>query len=221
MKKLICLILAVSMAFALAACGSNGGENANGGETTTLAPAALTGTLEEITDQIYANATAIEMAMGPATAIDLADVDAANYYLGVASTDSIENAVFSEPMIGSIPYSLCLVKAKEGADIEALKNEILNGVNARKWLCVAAEKIAVVNCGNIIMMVMAEEAIVDDVCKAFATVSNNTASEPLTKVGEVQEEIPADDGIGGMDMPADMPAYDGEEIPAEDGVVLA
>lgn len=222
MKKILCLIIALSLVFSLAACsGSNGGEN----DTTTAAPVELTGTLEEIADRIYANATTIEMAMGPATEIDLADIDTAAYYLGVASVDSIERAVFSEPMIGSIAYSMCLVKAKEGADVEALKNEILEGVNYRKWLCVAAEKIAVVNCGNTIMMVMAAEEIVDDVCNAFAAVSNNTASAPLTRAGEVQEEIPEDGGVADMDIPADMPAYDGEtigeEIPAEDGIVLA
>lgn len=224
MKKIICLILAISFAFTLAACTNNGGENADN-TTTAAAPAELTGTLEEIADQIYANVTTIETAMGPAMEIDLADVDSANYYLGVASTDSIERAVFSEPMIGSIAYSMCLVTAKDGADVEALKNEILEGVNYRKWLCVAAEKIAVVNCGNTIMMVMAQEEIVDDVCNAFATVSNNTASAPLTRAGEVQEDIPADDGIADMDIPAEMPAYDGEtigeEIPAENGIVLA
>lgn len=213
MKKIICLVLAMVMALSFAACNS--------------APVELTGTLEEISDSIYANATAIEMAMGPAMEIDLADADAANYYLGVASTDSIERAVFSEPMIGSIAYSMCLVKAKADADIEALKAEILDGVNYRKWICVAAEKIAVVNCGSTIMMVMSTEEMVDDVCNAFSAVAQAAGAEtaePLTKAGEVQEEIP-EGGIADMEIPADMPAFDGEtlgdEIPAEDGIVLA
>ncbi len=213
MKKIICLVLAMVMALSLAACNS--------------APVELTGTLEEISDSVYANATTIEMAMGPAMEIDLADADAANYYLGVASTDSIERAVFSEPMIGSIAYSMCLVKAKADADVEALKAEILEGVNYRKWICVAAEKIAVVNCGSTIMMVMSTEETVDDVCNAFSAVAQAAGAEiaePLTKAGEVQEEIP-EGGIADMEIPADMPAFDGEtigeEIPAEDGIVLA
>lgn len=219
MKKILCLILALAVAFTFAACTNNSGD-----DTNTVAPIEPTGTLEEIADKIYANAPSVEMAMGPAMEIDLADVDAANYYLGVASTDSIERAVFSEPMIGSIAYSMCLVKAKDGTDVEALKDEILNGVNYRKWLCVAAEKIAVVSCGNTIMMVMAQEEIVDDVCNSFALLCENTSTAPLTRAGEVQEEIP-EGGIADMDIPADMPAYDGdtvgEEIPAEDGIVLA
>ena len=221
MKKILCLILAIALAFSLAACS-----NTSGNEDETTAPVELTGTLEEIADQIYANVTTIEMAMGPAMEIDLNDIDAAASYLGVSSTEAIERAVFSEPMIGSIPYSMCLVKAKEGADVEALKTEILEGVNYRKWLCVAAEKIAVTNCGSTILMVMAQEEIVDDVCNSFAALSNNTAAAPLTRAGEVQEDIPLDGGIADMEIPAEIPAFDGgetlgEEIPAEDGVVVA
>ena len=207
MKKIICILLALSMMFAFAACGGNGND-----ETTTEAPqvaAELTGTLEEIAANVYSNATKIEMMLGEPMEIDLADVDAANYYLGVASTASIARAVFSEPMIGSIPYSMCLVTAAEGADIEALKNEILEGVNYRKWMCVAAEKVLVTNCGNTIMMVMAQEEIVDDVYNAFNIVANGAASAPLTKAGEVQEEIPlGDEAADAGDMPAAMPGED-------------
>lgn len=187
MKKFFCIILALSMMLGFAACGG----------TTTNIP----GTLEEIAAQIYTNTTTIEMSLADPMEIDLTNSDTVNYYLGVSSADSIERAVFSEPMIGSIAYSMCLVKAKEGADVEALKNEILEGINYRKWLCVAAEKVAVVNCGDTVMMVMAQEEIVDDVCNSFASVAavvGATASEPITKAGEAQNDAQADGAEGGI-----------------------
>lgn len=200
MKKILCLVLAFAMALSLAACGGN---------TEPEVPAfELTGTLEEIADKIYANETVTdEMSIMPATEMALEDVDGLTYNLGVASADAIERAVISEPMIGSIPYSLALVKAKEGADIDALKNEILNGVNHRKWLCVAAEKVAVVNCGNVIMMIMATEEIVDGILAAFSTVCEGNSAEPLTRAGEVQEELPFGEPIE-------------EEMPLGDPIVL-
>ena len=214
MKKIICIMLALSMMFAFAACGGNN-DTTESTEAITDAPAAeLTGTLEEITAQIYSNATTIEMMLMDPMEIDLADAEAASSYIGVSSTDSIERAVFSEPMIGSIAYSMCLIKAKDGTDVEALKNEILEGVNYRKWICVAAEKVLVTNCGNTIMMIMSAENVVDDVYNAFNIVANGAASAPLTKAGEVQEEIPYGEEIpaeDGMDEPAAMPG-EGEEI---------
>ncbi len=216
MKKILCILLAFSMLFAFAACGGKDVEEKNPLNVN------LVGTLEEIAAQIYAGTSTIEMALMDPLELNLADLDSANYYLGVASTDAIERAVYSEPMIGSIPYSMCLVKVKADADIDALKAEILEGVNYRKWMCVAAEKVSVVNCGDTIMMVMAQEEIVDDVCAQFAAVAASQGGEvgaPLEKAGEVQEDIPAD-GVMDMDVPADMPAYGGDEIPAEDGIVL-
>ena len=214
MKKILCLVLAFAMALSLAACGAE----------EAKAPAfVLEGTLEEIADGIYANETATdEMAIMPAMEIALDDVDGLTYNLGVASADAIERAVISEPMIGSIPYSLALVKAKEGADVEALKNEILNGVNYRKWLCVAAEKIAVVNCGDTILMIMAAEEIVDAVVAGFSAVCEGNVSETLTRAGEVQEDIPfgepIEEDMAIEDMPIDdMPAA----MPGEDeGIIL-
>lgn len=199
MKKILCLVLAFAMALSLAACGGN---------TEPEAPAfELTGTLREIADKIYANETATdEMALITDDVI-LEDVDGLKYNLGVASADAIESAIISQPMMNSIPYTLALVKAKEGADIDALKNEILNGVDYRKWICVAAEKIAVVSCGDVVMMIMASEEIVDGIVSAFSTVCEGNVSEVLTKAGEVQEDIPYGEPIPD-DMPAAMPGDD-------------
>lgn len=213
MKKILCLILAFTMALTLAACGGN---------TEPEAPAfELTGTLEEIVDSIYANETITDEIASLATnEVILTDADNLNYNLGVASADAIEKAVVSEPMMSSIAYSLAVVKAKEGADIEALKNEILNGVNYRKWWCVAAEKIAVANCGDVIMMVMASEEIVDGIVNAFSTVCEGNVSEVLTRAGEVQEDLPFGEPVEDMpadDMPAAMP---GEEEHLGDPITL-
>lgn len=228
MKKIIAILIALAAILSFAACGNNTGADETT-TTTTEAPAAqLSGTLEEIASQVLAKTTKIEMALMDPMEVDFSDVEVAKTYIGIDPTDKVERAVFSEPMIGAIPYSMCLIKAKDGVDVEALKNEILEGVNYRKWICVAAEKVLVTNCGDTIMMVMSTEEIVDDVYNAFNTVASDAASEPITKAGEVNEEPPVEDGgIADMDVPADMPAYDGDmpaadgEMPAEDGIVLA
>jgi hypothetical protein len=210
MKKIVAIILAIASLLSFAACAKE--------ETPAVE---LTGTLEEIASNVLAGTTTIEMALMDPMEIDFTDVEYAKSYIGIDPTGKVERAVVSEPMIGSIPFSMCLVKAAEGVNYEELKNEILAGVNHRKWICVAAEKVLVANCGDVILMIMSTEEIVDDVYNSFNTVASGAASEPATKAGEVNEEPPVDGGIADMEIPADMPAYDGEEIPAEDGVVLA
>ncbi len=209
MKKIIAIVLALAAILSLAACnGSSDKETKTLTPETTEAPAAqLEGTLEEISAKILEKATTVEFMMGPATEIDLSDIDAAKYYIGIDPTDKVERATFTEPMIGAQPFSLCLIEAKDGADLEALKNEILETVNMRKWMCVGAEKLIVSNCGNTILMVMGSEVMADDVYNAFTAISNNTASPALTKAGEANEEPPVD-GEADMDAPAAMPGED-------------
>ena len=80
----------------------------------------------------------------------------AEYYLGLKNLDGIEEALASEAMIGSIAHSVCLVRAAEGTDVEALKEEIRTSVNPRKWICVGVERdeVIVENRGNLILMVI-------------------------------------------------------------------
>ncbi len=194
MKKIIAIILALAAILSFAACGNNADNDTTtkAPETTQAPVAELGGTLEEIADKIIEKTTTIEMKLDMAHEIDLTNVDNVNYYLGLSSADKVERAVFKEPMIGSIAFSLCVIDAKDGADVEALKQEILDGVNYRKWICVAAEKVLVASCGDKIIMIMSTIEIVDDVYNAFNAISENTASQPITKDGEIMEEPPAD-----------------------------
>ena len=203
MKKIIAILLALAAILSLAACGGNTPAE---DETTTNAPAVqLEGTLEEISNKILENATTIEMMLAPPTPVDFADVEAAKYYIGVDPTDKVDSAVFTEPMIGSIPFSMVLIDAKDGVDIESLKNEVLESINLRKWVCVSAEKAIVSNCGDKILMIMSTEVIADDVYAAFNTVASGAASPALTRAGEVAEEPPVDGGDAAIDEPAAMP----------------
>ena len=76
-------------------------------------------------------------------------------YLGLQSLNGAE-ALASESMIGAIAHSVVLLRATEGTDIEALKKEIKEKVDPRKWICVGVEReeIIVDNIGNLIIMII-------------------------------------------------------------------
>ena len=76
-------------------------------------------------------------------------------FLGLESLKGAEGLA-SEAMIGSIAHSVCLLRAPEGTDIEALKAEIKEKVDPRKWVCVGVEREEVIvdNIGNLIIMII-------------------------------------------------------------------
>lgn len=140
----------------------------------------LEGTLEEIVASIYENATN-EMALGPVTPITLTSPDEVKYMLGLDNVEGVVEAVTSEAMMSAVAYSLALVKVEEGADIEAIKTEIHEGVDSRKWICVEAEKVIVTNSGDVILMIMTEADMADSIVEAFTTVANGSVGETLTR----------------------------------------
>lgn len=108
--------------------------------------------LEGIMEQIYAGIEEVPMMVSNIVITD----ENAEYYLGLKNLDGIEEALASETMIGSIAHSVCLVRASEGTDVEALKEEIRTSVNPRKWICVGVDRdeVIVENRDNLILMVI-------------------------------------------------------------------
>lgn len=64
----------------------------------------------------------------------------------------------SKPMIGSIAYSVVLVRMEENADVEAAKKAIKENVKPNKWVCaqVAEEDVIVKSKGDLIILIMVE-----------------------------------------------------------------
>jgi len=77
------------------------------------------------------------------------------YYLGIENME-FEEAIASEALMGSQAHSVCLVRVKEGSDVEAIKEEIRTKVDPRKWICVGVERkdVIVVNQDNLILLVI-------------------------------------------------------------------
>ena len=108
--------------------------------------------LEGIMDRIYAGAYEEK----PSVMYTRIDNESAQYFLGLENLDGIVEALGSEPMISAQAHSVCLVRAEDGVDIEALKEKIRTSVDPRKWVCVGVDKedVMVANEGNLILLIM-------------------------------------------------------------------
>ena len=165
MKKTITmfLILALTIA-ALAGCsaGKPAETTAPATEAPTEAPTdapkpALEGTLEEMIDRIYAQQS-VEFMVGTMP-LDLTDTSEDGLWAlkngtGLDSAADITEAVTSEAMIGSIPYSLVLVRVADAANAQSVAEAMKSGIDPRKWICVEADDLKVCGYGDVVMLVM-------------------------------------------------------------------
>ena len=98
--------------------------------------------------------------------VDLADPDALMMFTGLSSADKIQSAAVSESMMGAQAYSLIVVKVKDAKDAETVMEEMINGIDQRKWICVEADDLSAAAAGNVVCMMMVGSAHADVVTSA-------------------------------------------------------
>ncbi|HOL15882.1 MAG TPA: hypothetical protein PLZ49_06780 [Bacillota bacterium] len=148
MKKIFLVLLAVTLLFSVSACSNTGSEQV------------LEGDLESILDKIYESSELSEDFKEytlPGLITSEITEENCEYHLGKSGLE-YEEAIVSEPEMMGSPYALCLVRAKEGADIEKLKSEIKENVNPNKWVCVGVDpsNIIVDNIGDLVILIMSD-----------------------------------------------------------------
>lgn len=122
--------------------------------------------------------------------IDVSDEMQVQTYTGLKSNENVEALVVSEPMMSSQAYSAVAVKVKSNADIETLKQEMLDNIDTSKWICVSASKVYVTNHDNVIFLVMADEEWAKPVYDEFKKFVNNNIGKELEKNAEEDFELP-------------------------------
>lgn len=122
--------------------------------------------------------------------IDVSNSDLVTSYTGIQSTGNVESLVVLEPLMSSQAYSAVALKVKSNANIETVKEEILNNVDMRKWICVSAEKLYVTNYNNIIFFVMSDEDWATATYNSFKEYVGNEIGKELHKSGEEDIELP-------------------------------
>ena len=153
MKKLnkILILLLVVATFTLTGCSSN-----------------VEGNLSDIMDKIYADINAEELPMletvdilnpAPELEMDEAAIDDLIIYTIGTKDIKYKEIYESRPKMGSIAYSVVLVRMEEGADVEAAKTAIKDNVDPRKWFCVwvEPEDVIIKNKGDLIILIMVED----------------------------------------------------------------
>ena len=178
MKKLIALLLVLVMGVSLIACG----KTEESGKTEAPEIVNLTGTMEETINAINEKHAAVELPL-MVMPLDLTDVEGFTYYTGLTTTDNIVDAAFCEPMMGQ-PYSLVLLRVKEGVDAKTVAQEMYDKIDMRKWVCMEADTKTAAAYGDVAMFFMvntefAEQVTTTSMMDAFKAV----CGEGVTVIG--------------------------------------
>ena len=129
--------------------------------------------------------------------IDIKNIDEVTSYTGLKTNDGIESIIVSVPVMTAQAYSVAVVKVKDNADVEKIKQEMLDNIDMRRWICVSAEQLYITNSGNVIFSVMADKDIAKAVYNDFKKYVNNNIGKELEKSNneeniELPPEMPAE-----------------------------
>ena len=128
--------------------------------------------------------------------VDIKNIDEVTSYTGLKTNDGIESIVVSEPLITSQAYSVAIVKVKDNADVEKIKQDMLDNIDMRRWICVSAEQLYITNSGNVIFSVMADKDVAKAVYNDFKKYVNNNIGKELEKLNNEEN----------IDLPPEMSA---------------
>lgn len=128
--------------------------------------------------------------------INVKNIDEVTSYTGLTSNDNIESIVVSVPMMTAQAYSVAVVKVKDNADVEKIKQEMLDNIDMRRWICVSAEQLYITNSGNVIFSVMTDKDIAKAVYDDFKKYVNNNIGKELEKSNDEEN----------IELPPEMPA---------------
>ena len=130
--------------------------------------------------------------------INVKNIDEVTSYTGLTTNDGIESITVSVPVMTAQAYSVAIVKVKDSADVEKIKQEMLDNIDMRRWICVSAEQLYITNSGNLIFSVMADKDIAETIYNDFKKYVNNNIGKELEKSNDEENiklppEMPAEE----------------------------
>lgn len=161
---------------------------------TNLEPITSIEDLTALVDKVY-DGLEIEM---PMVGTQVVEAEMAQYFTGLENLDDVEYAVASDAMMTAQAYSLVLVKVKDGVNVEEIAKKMHENIDARKWICVTAEKVYTTTSGDVVCLVMSREDVAKPVYEKFKTLAGTVGEEHERTVedGELPDDmLPAADPV--------------------------
>ena len=175
MKKFISVILMAALALSLfAACGKTD-DAPKGADLSGESAEALVNKIYETKVPEFALMT---------MPVDLADAEMVAWQTGINDPALLKEAVISESMMGSQAYSMVMVRVNDAAKAEEVAQMMLDNIDPRKWICVAADDIDAAIYSDLVLFVMIDSSFgipAADFIGAFKTIAGGALDKELSK----------------------------------------
>ena len=177
MKKFIAILMLAAMVLTLTACGAKtpAEDKPQGAD--------LSGeTAESLINKIYETKMP-EFAL-MTMPVDLADAEGTAWMTGVTDPALLKEAAVSESMMGSQAYSMVMARVADAAKAEEVAQMMLDNIDPRKWICVAADDIDAAIYGDLVLFVMVDSGFgmpAADFIGAFKTIAGGALDKELSK----------------------------------------
>ncbi|MBE5805455.1 MAG: hypothetical protein E7313_01860 [Clostridiales bacterium] len=132
--------------------------------------------LSKLVDKLYENEQNLLPSL-QTQEVDISDDETVKFITGLDNGKDLEYVVVSEPMMSSQAYSLILVKVKDGVNANDIAKLMHEKVDARKWICVTAEKVYATSSSDIVMVIMSSEEMAKPIYEKFKTLAGTVAQE--------------------------------------------
>lgn len=187
MKKKILIVAVIVLAIVAAICTAIVISNNDNNKSSKLKSAS---DVKAMFNSIYED-LGDELPSLETESVDANDETLVTTYTGLKSNKYVDELIVSEPFINAQAYSAVVVIAKDGANIEDMKKEMLDNINMNKWVCVSAGKLYITNNGNVIFLIMANDDWAKPVYEGFKKYVDNKVGKELEKTNELQDiELP-------------------------------
>lgn len=170
-----CLILLLTAATLLTACTKAENGDATTTAEATTAPSVTDPGQEDAIDnrplaEIYADFMGKVKSQLPSLMQQKVPADQYEYYIGIDKPDKTTETLVAEPMMGSIPFAITLLRVEGDTDtLNSIAKEIKSKVDPRRWICVSASYVETAVKGNVIILVMDNNnARGKEIVKAFS-----------------------------------------------------
>ena len=155
MKKFVSAVLALAMLLSLTACGGNAAPETE----ATQAAVSVEMSCEEVLNKIV-ELQPVEF-IGGTMPVDLTDTSEdgvwnVKYFTGLDDASQITEACVYEPMMGSIAFSMVMVRVAPDAGSKTVAEAMKAGIDTRKWICVEANDLLVAGYADMVMLIMVD-----------------------------------------------------------------